>query len=59
MPGYVYRTPAARDSAWGGLGLGLILTDAFRGTAYGSSPRQSLYREPFALLQPFPSEIDG
>jgi hypothetical protein len=49
VPGYVYRTGAATNSAWGGLAL--ILTDESRGEAYASSPRQSRYHEPFAALQ--------
>jgi hypothetical protein len=57
VPGYVYRTGAARNSAWGGLGL--ILTDTSRGSAYGSSPRQSLYHEPFAALQRLRASLAG
>jgi hypothetical protein len=49
VPGYVYRTGAARNSAWGGLGL--ILTDLERCDEYALSPRQTLYHEPFAVLQ--------
>jgi Methyltransferase domain len=49
VPGYVYRTGSATNSAWGGLAL--ILTDESRGDAYASSPRQSRYHEPFAALQ--------
>jgi hypothetical protein len=60
VPGYVYATGAATNSAWGGLAL--ILTDESRGEAYASSPRQSRYREPFAALQRLrwsPPEDDG
>lgn len=47
VPGYVYRKGAARDMAWGGLGL--ILTDHEH--AGGRSPRQDLYHEPFGAIQ--------
>lgn len=57
VPGYVYRTGAARNSAWGGLGL--IITDTSRGTAYRSSPRQSRYYEPFAVLQGLRASLCG
>jgi hypothetical protein len=48
VPGYVYRTGPVRNQAWGGLGL--IITDRARTAAY-AAPRQSLYYEPFALIQ--------
>jgi hypothetical protein len=49
VPGYVYRRGAARNTAWGGLGL--ILTDRERCGEYAMSPRQDLYHEPFEALQ--------
>lgn len=55
VPGYVYRKGAARNSAWGGLGL--ILTDSERDEEYGLSPRQTLYHEPFAALQRMRAEL--
>jgi Methyltransferase domain len=49
VPGYVFRRGAARDMAWGGLGL--ILTDREHAPADGRSPRQDLYHEPFDAIQ--------
>lgn len=55
VPGYVYREGAARNSAWGGLGL--ILTDRERRGEYAASPRQTLYHEPFGALQRLRAEL--
>lgn len=55
VPGYIYRTGAARHTAWGGLGL--ILTDTHRDVESGQSPRQMLYQEPFGALQRLRAEL--
>jgi cephalosporin hydroxylase len=49
VTGYVYRKGVARDMAWGGLAL--VLTDRERRGGYAQSPRQDLYRDPFAAIQ--------
>ncbi len=49
VPGYVYRTGSARNTAWGGLAL--VICDARRSPAYADSPRQSRYYEPYEAIQ--------
>ena len=48
VPGYMFRQGSARHSVWGGIGL--ILCDTRRSTAYSSSPRQWRYYEPYAAI---------
>jgi cephalosporin hydroxylase len=55
VPGYVYREGQCRGTAWGGLGV--VLTDTSRSPAYSSSPRQTLYCEPFAALQRLRTDV--
>lgn len=55
VPGYVYRTGTARQTAWGGLAL--IICDIRRSEAYANSPRQTRYYEPYEAIQRMRREL--
>lgn len=55
IPGYVYRTGAARHTAWGGLAL--IICDHRLSPGYAQTKRQWRYHEPFDAIQRLRGEL--